>query len=110
MPFLKAGFNPRNRDTGIRGWTRPARGGRFMPAELRSFECGDYFWLDAGKKPRFLAWGECVVLGSWYEFDLPWEYQNGLAHCVIDTREEVPAWEWVEARRRKLAAGEVLDD
>ena len=105
MPFLRAGFNHRNRDTGIRGWTRPARGGKFAAAELRQFvPSGDYFWLDAREKPRFLAWGEQVVLGSWYEFDLPWEYQNGLAHCDIETREEHPAWDWVEERQRALEA------
>lgn len=102
MPFLKAGFNGRNRDTGIRGWTRSARGGPFKPAELRCFECGDYFWLDAGTPTRFLAWGECVVLGSHWGFDLPWEYQNGLAHCDIETREEHPAWQWAEERRAKM--------
>lgn len=101
MPFLKAGFNGANYKTGIKGWTRPERGGKFAPAELRQFECGDYFWL--GVRHGFVAWGECVVLGSWYEFDLPWEYQNGLAHCVIETREEVPAWEWVEKRRRDMS-------
>lgn len=113
MPFLKAGFNGRNRDSGVRGWTRHVRDPerRFAPAELRQFmPSGDYFWLDVRDPPRFIAWGECVVLGSWHEFDLPWDYQNGLAHCVIETREEVPAWEWVEERRRKLATGEALDD
>lgn len=100
MPFLRAGFNARNTDTGIRGWTRQARGGRFALAELRRFGCGDYFWYGA----RFLAWGEQVVLGTWRAFDLPWAYQNGLGHCDIATREEHKAWEWVEERQRELEA------
>jgi len=103
MPFLRAGFNPRNTVTGIRGWTRPLnRRSAFAPAELRRFACGDYFWLGMGKAARFLVWGETVVLGSWWEFDLPWEYQNGLAHCNVVTREEHPAWEWVEKRRAAM--------
>lgn len=110
MPFLRAGFNHRNRDTGIRGWTRPASGGRFMPAELRCFACGDFFWIDARAKPRFLAWGESCVLGSWYEFDLPWEYQRHLPACDLVTRAEAEVWPWVEERRRKLERGEPVDD
>lgn len=90
MPFLKAGFNGRNYKTGIRGWTRPARGGKFAPAELRIFECGDFFWLG----DRFLAWGENVVLGSHWGFDLPWQYQEGLARCDLDTRREHAATKW----------------
>lgn len=75
MPFLRAGFNGKNRDTGIRGWTRPANGERrFEPAELRAFRCGDYFWYGR----RFLAWGEQCVLGTWRSFDLRWEWQYGL--------------------------------
>lgn len=101
MPFLRAGFNPGNWKTGIRGWTRPLQGRRsFAPAELRRFDCGDYFWLGI-KKPAFLAWGDYVVLGSW-GIDLAWEYQNGLAHSDIETRKEHPAWEWVEKRRRDM--------
>lgn len=100
MPFLRAGFNARNRDTGIRGWTRNAAGGRFALAELRVFACGDFFWYGA----RFLAWGEQVVLGTWNDFELDWHYQHGLAHCVIDTREEVEAWGWAEERRTELEA------
>lgn len=88
MPFLQAGFNGRNYRTGIKGWTRPARGGRFAPAELRLFECGDFFWYGA----RFLAWGEQVVLGSW-GIDLPWEHQHGLPRSDIETRRELGRWE-----------------
>lgn len=100
MPFLQAGFNARNRDTGIRGWTRHARGGTFAPAELRQFHRGqDFFWYGE----HFLTWGEFVVLGSHYGFELPWEYQNGLAHSDVETREEHPAWEWVEGRRAAMA-------
>lgn len=75
MPFLRAGFNARNRDTGIRGWTRPYGGrSRFAPAELRLFTCGDFFWYGA----RFLAWGEQCALGSHWAFDLPSAWQYGL--------------------------------
>lgn len=84
MPFLKAGFNGRNYDTGIRGWTRHRDGGKFKPAELRMFACGDYFWYGAS----FLAWGESVVIGSHWGFDIPWEFQNALPRCDIDTRRE----------------------
>lgn len=111
MPFLKAGFNARNTDTGIRGWTRHVRGKQFAPAELRRWQCGDYFWIgERHGKGTFIVWGEFVVGGSHYGFDLAWEYQNGLAHSDIDTREETPAWGWVEERRRKLAAGEAIND
>lgn len=95
MPFLRAGFNGRHYATGIRGWTRHIRGGRFAQARLICFEAGDLAW----RGERFLAWGEQCVLGSHWGFELPWEFQNGLAHCDIDTREEHPAWEWVEKRR-----------
>lgn len=92
MPFLRAGFNPGNTKTGIFGWTRPVDGRRrFAPAEFRRFDSGDYFWLGI-RRPQFLAWGETVVLGSHWGFDLAWEFQNGLAHCDLDTREEHPAW------------------
>jgi hypothetical protein len=116
MPFLKAGFNWRHRSTGIRGWTRSLEGGRqFAPAELIRFapkgtHTGDYAWLHLAQRPRFIAWGEQCTFGSWHGFDLPWEYQNGLAHSDLDTRKESPAWRWVEERREKLAAGEPLDD
>ncbi len=104
MPFLRAGFNARNVVLDIFGWTRPHGTNRshFAPAELRRFDCGDYFWLGL-RKPQFLAWGEQCVFGSW-GFDLPWEYQNGLAHCDLDTREQVPAWKWAEERRAALEA------
>ena len=68
MPFLKAGFNGRNHDTGIRGFTCHVRSNRrkVAPAELRRFACGDYFWYgDRGPgKGGFIAWGECVVIAS----------------------------------------------
>jgi hypothetical protein len=102
MPFLRAGFNGRNFDTGIRGWTRPIDGHRrFAPAELRMFACGDYFWYGICR-PRFLAWGEACTLGSWHEFTLPWHCQEGLAHSDLDTREEHKAWD--VAAREVLAA------
>lgn len=105
--FLQAGFNARNHDTGIRGWTRHVRGNRggFAPAELRRFVCGDYFWYGA----RFVVWGEQCVLGTHHGFSLPWEYQERLPQCDLDTREEAEVWPWVEERRRKMEAGEPLE-
>ena len=68
MPFLRAGFNARNRKTRIRAITRPAEGlARQAPAELRQFECGDYFWF--GQK--FLAWGESCRFMTWPGLGLP---------------------------------------
>ena len=100
MPFLKAGFNARNRDTGIRGWTRHVNGRVFAPAELRVFLNGeDFFWF--GERPKlggFIVWGERVVLGSW-GIDLPAEHQWNLPQCDIETRRERGRWvrgEWVE--------------
>ncbi len=60
MPFLKAGFNARHRETGIRAWTRPAAGGEYAAAELLLFAGGDYAWHGE----RFLAWGEACVIGT----------------------------------------------
>lgn len=88
MPFLRAGFNARSRDTGIRGWTRHVddEKRRFAVAELRVFvPGGDYFWLDAAERPRFLSWGEQVVLGS-IGIDLPYEWQGPLPKCNLETR------------------------
>jgi hypothetical protein len=101
MPFLQAGFNAHNTKTGIRGWTRNAAGNRhgFAPAELRRFDCGDYFWLGDGPRGAFLRWGEQIVLGSWYEFTLPHEHQWNLPQCDLDTRRERGRWvrgEWVD--------------
>lgn len=101
MPFLQAGFNARNSNTGIRGWTRHVRGSIFAAAELRRFACGDYFWLGERRgKGSFLVWGEYVVLGSHHSFDLPHEftYEHGLARCDIDTREEHAAIDWARYR------------
>lgn len=84
MPFLRAGFNARSRDTGIRAWTRHVEGRKFAPAELRQFSAGDYFWLDVEKSPRFLSWGEQVVIGTWREFDLADEYQFGLPMSKLE--------------------------
>lgn len=103
--FLQAGFNGRNYRTGIRGWTRHVRDEkrRFRPAELREFVCGDYFWH--GRHPDgggFMAWGEQCVLGSWHGFDLPWVYQEGLAHCDVETRKEHPEPDWARRARAEL--------
>lgn len=96
--FLQAGFNARNRRTGIVGWTRHVRDPqrRFAAAQLRRFACGDYFWMGETPRGTFLAWGECVVLGSFYGFDLlhEWTYEPGLPHCDLDTREEHEGIDW----------------
>lgn len=90
MPFLQAGFNASNRDTGIRGWTRHLSGGQFAPAELRQFHRGqDFFWFGGRPgKGHFLTWGEFVVLGSHYGFELADEYQYALPRCDLETRRE----------------------
>lgn len=94
MPFLKAGFSARNRDTGIRGWTRHVTGRTFAPAELRRFACGDLFWLGErmvkGEMRSFLVWGDEVVIGSRPEFSLPMEWQHGLPQSVIPSPERRP--------------------
>jgi hypothetical protein len=101
--FLQAGFNGRNYRTGILGWTRHVRDPkrRFLPAQLRQFECGDYFWHgDHPDGGGFMSWGEQVVLGSFYCFDLPheWTYEPGLPHCDLDTREEHEGIDWSRYR------------
>lgn len=61
MPFLRAGFNARNRALGIYAWCRPA--GTREPArwcELRVFKSGDYFWLD--ELGRYLIWDDQVQI------------------------------------------------
>lgn len=103
MPFLQAGFNARNRDTGIRGWTRHVSGTVFAPAELRAFHCGDFFWFgERAGRGAFLVWGEKVVLGSHWDFRLPWEHQQQLPQCDLETREELVPWEWVAKRRADM--------
>jgi crossover junction endodeoxyribonuclease RusA len=90
MPFMRAGFNFRNKSTNVFGWTRPANGRRFALAELIRFASGDLAWIDAAAKPRFLAWGDQVVIGSRPEFDLPMEWQHGLPMSVIPSPERRP--------------------
>jgi hypothetical protein len=93
MPFLRAGFNYRHRSTGVYGWTRPAGGGKFAPAELIRFvPAQDYAWLHNADRPRFLAWGEQVVLGSHWSFDLPWCWQHSLSYSDTTTRREHKPW------------------
>lgn len=102
MPFLQAGFNFRNRSTGIVGWTRHVRGRHFALSRLiRFMPANDYAWYGQ----RHLAWGDFIVLGTHWGFELPWEYQNGLGSCDIATRKETPAWEWAEERRRDMTRG-----
>lgn len=107
--FLQAGFNARNRDTGIRGWTRHLRDPlrRFERAGLRQFiPSGDYFWYgELRGGGAFLSNGEQVVLGTYHAFELAWEYQNGLAYCDIDTREVHPPW----GDKRRAALDEGID-
>lgn len=83
MPFLAAGFNARNRDTGIVAWT--SRGGPPRPAALHCFACGDYFWLGIERRRPFLTWGDKVrfrnlllVPGIWAEVTgkSPWPRQE----------------------------------
>jgi hypothetical protein len=84
--FLQAGFNPAQRRTGIRGWTRHVRDQRrrFLPAELRQWASGDYFW----RVPVGVAWGEQCVLGSYHAFSLPWYHQDYLPACTLDRRHQ----------------------
>lgn len=82
MPFLRAGFNGRNRDTGIRGWTRPLAGGKFALAELRLMHAGDLLWVGAGKH-AFVAWGEACVFGSFGFDDLAGAWDDDLPQSKI---------------------------
>lgn len=83
--FLQAGFNFRHRATGITAWTRHIRDERkrFAVAQLVVMRSGDLAWLGAGDK--FLVWGDQVVIGTWPEFDLPREWQDGLAQSPYPT-------------------------
>jgi hypothetical protein len=86
MPFLRAGFNPKNHDTGIRAATAPAGSRRgYEPAELRRFACGDYFWYGEG----FIAWGECCVF-KWFLVRHLGRVEKPA--CAIDTRELETHW------------------
>lgn len=87
MPFMRAGFNFRHKSTNVFGWTRPVNGKRFALAELIRFTpSGDLAWIDAADKPKFLAWGEQVVIGSRPEFDLPMEWQHGLPQSALNMK------------------------
>lgn len=67
-------------------------GSQFAVAQLRRFECGDYFWYGERRgRGTFLVWGELVVLGSW-GFDLPWCWQHNLPMSDVRTREERRLW------------------
>ena len=62
-------------------------------AELRRFECGDYFWFgDRPGKGSFLAWPERVVIGSRREYSLPWAWQEDLPQSFVETRGELQQW------------------
>lgn len=59
--FLRAGFNRRNRTTGISAFTFHERSGRgFRWSELRIWKCGDLFWLGYSRASG-PVWG--IVLG-----------------------------------------------
>lgn len=92
MPFLRAGFNAKHRRTGIFAWTRPASGGRFDCAELIEFTAGDLVWyVKRGRHGDVLAWGEQCVFGSWRDFDLKPEWQEGLEQSKLNmARQERP--------------------
>lgn len=83
--FLRAGFNFRHRQTGIVGWTRHVRDERrrYAVAHLIVMRSGDMAWLGAGDS--FLVWGDQVVFGTWPEFDLPREWQDGLPQSPYPT-------------------------
>ena len=84
MPFLRAGFNARNTDTGIRCWTSAAAGHVVAVAELRRFACGDYFWYGVRRrKGAFLAWPERVVVHSHPHLALPFSLRHGLEVCCL---------------------------
>lgn len=77
MPFLQADFNKRNRDTGIRAMTRHERSTRgCAPAELRVFQCGDFFWLG----DHFLSWGDYVYFRNFFHVGSSW----GLPQSRLD--------------------------
>jgi crossover junction endodeoxyribonuclease RusA len=71
----------RNRDTGIRAWTRKLSGGLYAVAELRQFGSGDLFWMVGNG----VAWGDTCVIGTWPEFDLPRHWQEGLPQSKYPT-------------------------
>jgi crossover junction endodeoxyribonuclease RusA len=79
--FTRAGFNPRHYDTGIFAWTRKKEGGRFAVARLLRFVSGDYIW----RVGRGVAWGDSCVLGTWPEFNLLREWQDGLPQSPYPT-------------------------
>lgn len=89
MPFLRAGFNARHVQVGIRAWTRQLAGGKFKAAELIRFKpSGDLAWL--GIDRSFLAWGDQCVFGTRPEFELPREWQEGLPQTAYPTPERRP--------------------
>lgn len=91
MPFMRAGFNARHRETGICAWTRPASGGKFDRAELLMLQAGDFVWHVKRKNDEVLAWGEQCVFGSWRDFDLKPEWQEGLEQSKLNVvRQERP--------------------
>lgn len=65
--FLRAGFNGRHANTGIRAVTMHERGNRrgFQPAALCRWASGEYFWHGR----NFAAWGTVVHFKNRYEID-----------------------------------------
>lgn len=90
VPFLRAGFNKSSRHTGIVAWTRYITGRKFAPASLIQFQAGDYAWLDAREEPRFLSWGEQVVIGTVDGIELPdeWQFNLPLSELPLNGRLE----------------------
>jgi hypothetical protein len=60
--FLRAGFNPRYVDTGVRGLTR------FVWARLIQLEGGDLAWHG----PGFLTWGSTCHFQNLVDDGLKW--------------------------------------
>lgn len=94
--YARRGFDRRYQEVGILGWVRNFAGGRFEPAALVRFirdegVHGDFAWLHLDAEPRFLLYGEQVVLGTWPEFSLPDEWQTGLPMSKLPERQRRPA-------------------
>lgn len=71
MPFERAGYNTRSRDTGIRAFTLNVHaGGYFRAAALRRCRGGDFIWQ--GRRPggsKFRSWGDFCRFRNAYELD-----------------------------------------
>jgi hypothetical protein len=96
--FLRAGFNPRHRRTGIRAVTQSIHGGRAAPAELIVFlPSTDLCWYGTGAH-GFLAWGEACVFHSRPEIRLEWKHQYGLKQCRLQDRPTFLGQMWAQLK------------